>query len=120
MIPELDASFTDRDTQMHGDVTLYALPKNIGLTFNTTGEVPQITYDADSRLGQILMNYSEKPGGLAVHGEVTDLPKYMKIGGIDPIVFDARTGAGAAAHARGPSASKSHWRRACFVHHPAG
>ncbi|RNL61330.1 hypothetical protein EFK50_18410 [Nocardioides marmoriginsengisoli] len=90
VIPLLEASFTDRATQMFGNAKLIDLPKNIGLTFNTTGEVPAVTYDADSRLGSIEVNYSEKPGGLAIHGLISDLPKYMKIGGIDPIEFDAR------------------------------
>lgn len=96
IIPLLSASFTDRDTDMFGNATLVDLPKNIGLTFNTSGEVPEVTYDADSRLGSIDVNYSEKPGGLALHGLISDLPEYMKIGGIDPIEFDARTGPGAA------------------------
>lgn len=96
IIPLLKAAFTDRDTEMFGNATLTDLPKNIGLGFNTSGEVPEVTYDADSRLGSIDLNYSEKPGGLAIHGLITDLPEYMKIGGIDPIVFDARTSAGAA------------------------
>jgi len=90
IIPEMDASFTDRSTGMFGNATLTDLPKTIGLTFNTSGEVPEVTYDADSRLGSIDVNYSEKPGGLAIHGLISDLPKYMKIGGIDPIEFDAR------------------------------
>lgn len=94
VIPLLEASFTDRDTEMFGNARLTDLPKNIGLTFNTTGEVPQVTYDADSRLGSIELNYSEEPGGLAIHGLISDLPKYMKIGGLDPMVFDARTGPG--------------------------
>jgi len=94
IIPEMDATFTDRDTQMFGKAELHDLPKNIGLTFNTSGEVPEVTYDADSRLGSIELTYSEKPGGLAIHGLIEDLPKYMKIGGLDPMVFDARTGAG--------------------------
>jgi hypothetical protein len=94
VIPLLTASFTDRTTQMFGNAKLTDLPKNIGLTFNTSGETPQITYDADSRLGSIEANYSEKPGGLGLHALISDLPKYMKIGGINPIVFDARTAAG--------------------------
>ncbi len=81
---------------MFGNVRLTDLPKTIGLTFNTSGEVPAITYDASSRLGSIDVNYSEKPGGLALHGLISDLPKYMKIGGIDPIEFDARNSAGGA------------------------
>lgn len=93
VIPLLEAGFTDRDTQMHATGKLVDLPKTIGLTFNTSGDVPQITYDADSRLGSIDLSYSEKPGGLAVHGLISDLPKYMKIGGIDPMVFDARDAA---------------------------
>lgn len=95
VIPLLEASFTDRDTEMFGNAKLTDLPKTIGLTFNTSGEVPEITYDADSRLGSIEMNYSEKPGGLALHGLISDLPQYMRIGGIDPMVFDARTSAAA-------------------------
>ena len=53
VIPLLTASFTDRTTQMFGNAKLTDLPKNIGLTFNTSGGTPQITYDADSRLGSI-------------------------------------------------------------------
>jgi hypothetical protein len=94
VIPLLTASFTDRDTQMFGNVKLTDLPKNIGLTFNTSGGTPEVTYDADSRLGSIEANYSEKPGGLGLHALISDLPQYMKIGGINPIVFDARTAAG--------------------------
>lgn len=96
VIDLLEASFTDRDTEMFATAKLTDLPKTIGLTFNTSGEVPLITYDADSRLGSIDVTYSEKPDGLAIHGLISDLPKYMKIGGIDPMVFDARTGPAAA------------------------
>ncbi len=96
VIPELEASFTDRDSGMFGNAKLTDLPKNIALTFNTEGESPEVTYDADSRLGSIELNYSEKPGGLGIHGLISDLPQYMRIGGLDPIVFDARTSAGAA------------------------
>ncbi|MFL6159265.1 MAG: hypothetical protein ACJ72D_24530 [Marmoricola sp.] len=92
VIPEMDASFTDRGTGMHGDAKLTNLPKTIGLTFNTSGENPDVTYNADSRLGSIELNYSEKPGGLGIHGLISDLPKYMHAGGLNPIVFDARTG----------------------------
>ncbi|MCW2786483.1 MAG: hypothetical protein JWP74_3000 [Marmoricola sp.] len=92
VIPEMDATFTDRDSGMHGDAKLTDLPQTIGLTFNTSGDNPQVAYNADSRLGSIDVNYSEKPGGLALHGLINDLPKYMKIGGLDPITFDARTG----------------------------
>ncbi|HET6154028.1 MAG TPA: hypothetical protein VFE15_13830 [Marmoricola sp.] len=92
VIPEMDASFTDRGTQMHGDAKLTNLPKTIGLTFNTSGDNPDVTYNADSRLGSINLNYSEKPGGLAIHGLINDLPQYMHAGGLNPIVFDARTG----------------------------
>lgn len=95
VIPLLTASFTDRETEMFGNATLTDLPKNIGVTFNTTGETPEVTYDADSRLGSIDLNYSEKPGGLGIHGLIEDLPEYMRITGLDPIVFDARTSAGA-------------------------
>lgn len=97
VIPLLQAAFTDRDTGMYATGKLTDIPKSIGLTFNTSGEIPEITYDADSRLGGIDLTYSEKPGGLAIHGLISDLPPYMKIGGIDPIVFDARTSSGAAA-----------------------
>lgn len=96
IIPLLTASFTDRDTEMFGNATLTDLPKNIGVTFNTTGATPEVTYDADSRLGSIELNYSEKPGGLGIHGLISDLPQYMRITGLDPIVFDARTGPAAA------------------------
>jgi hypothetical protein len=90
IIPLLRASFTDRDTEMFAKAELTDLPKNIALAFNTSGAVPEVTYDADSRLGSIDVTYSEKPGGLALHGLISDLPPYLKIGGIDPIVFDAR------------------------------
>jgi hypothetical protein len=96
VIPLLQASFTDRDTQMFATAELHSLPQSIGLTFNTSGDIPEITYDADSRLGSIDVTYSEKPGGLGIHGLISDLPEYMKIGGIDPIVFDARTSSDAA------------------------
>lgn len=96
VIPLLTASFTDRATQMFGSAKLTDLPENIGLTFNTSGESPEVTYDADSRLGSIELDYSEKPGGLGIHGVIDDLPEYMRIGGLDPIVFDARSSAGAA------------------------
>jgi len=94
VIPEMDASFDDRASNMHGDAKLTNLPKNIDLTFNTSGATPSATYSADSRLGSIVLNYLEKPGGLALHGEIQDLPQYMKIGGLNPLVFDARTGPG--------------------------
>lgn len=96
VIPLLEATFTDRETEMFGSAKLTDLPKNIGLTFNTSGETPEVTYDADSRLGSIELDYSEKPGGLGIHGLIEDLPEYMRITGLDPIVFDARTSAGAA------------------------
>lgn len=96
VIPLLEASFTDRETEMFGNAKLTDLPKNIGVTFNTTGETPEVTYDADSRLGSIELNYSEEPNGLGIHGLIEDLPEYMRITGLDPIVFDARTSGGAA------------------------
>ena len=58
VIPLLTASFTDRATQMFGNVKLTDLSKIIGLAFNTSGGTPEITYDADSRLGSIEANYS--------------------------------------------------------------
>jgi len=92
VIPELDASFDDRVSQMHGDATLTGIPKTIGLTFNTSGPTPAVTYSADSRLSSIVLNYSEKPGGMAIHGEINDLPKFMSVSGMNPLKFDARTG----------------------------
>ncbi|MCW2797602.1 hypothetical protein [Nocardioides sp.] len=93
VIPLLEAAFTLRDTDTFATVKLTDLPKNIGLTFNTSGPVPAVTYDADSRLGSIEATYQEEPGGLAIHGLISDLPQHMTIGGIDPMVFDARTSA---------------------------
>lgn len=95
VIPQLAASFTDRETEMFGNATLTDIPQSIGLTFNTSGETPEVTYDADSRLGSIELNYSEKPGGLGIHGLISDLPEYLLVSGLDPIVFDARTSEGA-------------------------
>lgn len=92
VIPLLEATFLDRDTHMTGTAALTLLPKNIALTFNTSGPSPQVTYNADSRLGSIDLLYSESPGGLLIHGLIADLPKYMKVSGADPISFDARTG----------------------------
>jgi len=92
VIPQLKAAFTLRDTQQSASVTLTDLPKTIGLTFNTSGKIPEITYDADSRLGSIDATYQEKPGAMALHALISNLPKYLKIGGMDPMVFDARTG----------------------------
>lgn len=91
VIPLLEGSFTDRDTEAFASVALTDLPERIGLTFNTSGDTPQITYDADSRLGSIDATYQEAPDGLALHAEISDLPPYLSIGGIDPMVFDART-----------------------------
>jgi hypothetical protein len=96
VIPLLEASFTKRDTNTFATAKLTDLPKNIALTFNTTGGTPQVTYDADSRLGSIEATYQEAPGALGIHAKISDLPKYMKITGKDPISFDARTGALAA------------------------
>ena len=93
IIPLLEAAFTLRDTDTFATVKLTDLPKNIGLTFNTSGPVPEVTYDADSRLGSIDATYQEAPGGLAIHGLISDLPQHMTIGGIDPMVFDARSSA---------------------------
>lgn len=93
VIPLLEAAFTLRDTDTFATAKLTDLPKNIGLTFNTSGPVPEVTYDADSRLGSIEATYQEAPGGLAIHGLISDLPQHMTIGGIDPMVFDARTSA---------------------------
>ena len=42
VIPLLQAHFEDRDTGMFGTAELNVLPKNIGLTFNTSGDVPEI------------------------------------------------------------------------------
>ena len=86
----LEASFTLRDTQQFATAKLTDLPNNIR-GFNTTGATPQITYAADSRLGSIEATYQEAPGALGIHAKISDLPKYMKIGGQDPTVFDART-----------------------------
>jgi hypothetical protein len=94
-ISELDASFTKRDTQQFATVEMTALPKTIGLTFNTSGDTPHVTYSADSRLGSIDATYQEAPGAMALHGRIEDLPEYMSINGKDPIVFDARTSASA-------------------------
>jgi hypothetical protein len=96
IIPELDGSFLQRDTQTYGAFTLNGLPKNITLTFNTTGAAPEITYEADSRLGSIDGVYIKAPGDLAFHATISDLPQYMKIHGQDPISFDARTSSAAA------------------------
>ncbi len=92
IIPEMDATFTNRDSGMTGSATLKGLPKTIGLTFNTSGDSPSVTYNADSRLQSIDLNYSQKPGGLAIHAAISNLPQYMTAGGLNPIVFDARTG----------------------------
>src|SRR5207248_4391036 len=43
VIPELDGTFLQRDTQTFGGFTLNGLPKNITLTFNTASGAPQIT-----------------------------------------------------------------------------
>lgn len=95
VIPHLTGAFTDRDTQMNGSIEFTDIPRTIGLTFNTSGAVPDITYEADSRMGQIHATYSEAPGGLAIDATIDSLPQFMHIGGVDPIVFDARTSAGA-------------------------
>lgn len=91
IIPLLEASFTLRDTDTFATAKLTDLPKNIDLTFNTSGGTPQVTYAADSRLGSIEATYQEAPGALGVHAKISDLPQYMKITGKDPISFDART-----------------------------
>ncbi|MBO9524395.1 MAG: hypothetical protein J7518_22890 [Nocardioidaceae bacterium] len=95
VIPELTASFEQRDTKMSASAKLTDLPKKIGLAWNTSGETPSVSYDADSRLGSIDLGYTEKPDGLVLHGTISNLPKYMKVSGLDPIVFDARTAADA-------------------------
>lgn len=97
VIPLLEAAFTKRDTDTFATAKLTDLPKNIDLTFNTSGATPQVTYDADSRLGSIEATYQEAPGALALHALISDLPQHMTIGGKDPMDFDARTSAGAAA-----------------------
>ncbi len=91
VIPELDGSFLKRDTQTFGGFTLLGLPKNIQLTFNTTGVAPEITYEADSRLTSIEGTYQKAPGDLSFHALISDLPQFMRIHGQDPTVFDART-----------------------------
>ena len=96
VIPDLHGSFTQRDTDTIGDFKLTDLPKNIQLTFNTSGAAPVITYAADSQLGAIEGTYQKAPGGLSFHALISQLPQYMLIQGQDPIVFDARTSAGAA------------------------
>lgn len=96
VIPLLTGSFTKRDTNTFANVKLTDLPKNIDLGFNTSGATPQVTYDADSRLGSIEATYQEAPGALALHALISDLPQHMTIGGKDPMVFDARTSAAGA------------------------
>ncbi len=96
VIPLLEASFTLRDTMQFASATLTQLPKNIALGFNTTGDTPQITYDADSRLGSIEATYQEAPGAMTLYALISDLPPHMTIGGQDPMVFDARSSAAGA------------------------
>lgn len=91
VIPDLHGSFLQRDTQTYGDFKLTDIPKNITLTFNTTGVAPEITYEADSRLGSIEGTYRKAPDDLSFHALISDLPQFMRIHGQDPIVFDART-----------------------------
>jgi hypothetical protein len=96
IIPELDGSFTQRDTGTTANFTLDDLPKNITATWAISGSNPQVTYSADSQLGEIQGFYQQAPGGLTFQTTITDLPQYMLISGTSPIVFDARTSAGAA------------------------
>ncbi|MCU1657396.1 MAG: hypothetical protein JWO57_2052 [Pseudonocardiales bacterium] len=91
IIPDLHGSFTQRDTGTIADLKLTQLPKNISLSFNTSGAAPQISYGADSRLGSIDGTYQQSPGGLSFHAVISDLAQFMSISGQDPIVFDART-----------------------------
>lgn len=93
IIPELDGSFLKRDTNTSAAFTLLGLPKNITLTFNTSGASPDITYAADSRLTSITGDYQKAPNDLSFHAQISDLPQYMRIHGQDPTVFDARTAA---------------------------
>src|SRR5205814_1493571 len=96
IIPELDGTFLQRDTQTYGAFTLNGLPKNITLTFNTAGPAPEITYEADSRLGSIEGTYIKAPGDLAFRAVISDLPQFMRIHGQDPMSFDTRTSSAAA------------------------
>lgn len=91
VIPDLTGSFTKRDTQTLASLSLLQLPKNIAVTFNTSGAAPSLTYSADSRLGKIDATYQKAPNDLAFHGVISDLPLYLAIQGQAPIVFDART-----------------------------
>jgi hypothetical protein len=91
VIPDLHGSFLQRDTQLLGNFKLTDLPKHITLTFNTTGAAPEITYEADSRLGSIDGLYQKAPNDLSFHALISDLPQFMRVHGQDPIVFDART-----------------------------
>src|SRR5205807_6973818 len=79
------------DSGQQAAVTLTSVPKNINATWATGGTSPAITYSADSRLGALSAFYQEAPGATTFFGQVSDLPLFMSIAGVDPLTFDARS-----------------------------
>jgi hypothetical protein len=96
VISSVDATYKQLDSGQQAVVGLTNVPKNITATWATGGASPSITYSADSRLGSLSAFYQEAPGATTFFGKVSDLPLFMKISGVDPITFDARSAPAAA------------------------
>lgn len=96
VIASVDARYEEIDIGRIAEVGLDQVPKNITATWATGGDEPQITYEADSRLGALSAFYQQAPASTSFFGQVSDLPLFMSVAGVDPIVFDARTSAGGA------------------------
>ncbi len=92
--------FATRDSGFNnvtiGSATLAAVPKNVTLGWSTSGATPSVTYGADSRLGSLQAFYQQAPGQTTFSGTISDLPLYMRLSGLDPLVFSAQTSGDAA------------------------
>jgi hypothetical protein len=96
IINSVDGSYQQPDVGQIAHFTLNQVPKNITATWQPGGNKPMITYNADSRLGSLSAFYQQATGHTSFLGQVTDLPLYMQVAGVDPITFDARTSPAAA------------------------
>ncbi|MDQ6616662.1 MAG: hypothetical protein M3083_18440 [Actinomycetota bacterium] len=101
VVSNVSAFFSQRDSAfanvLIGSATLVSVPKNVALSWNTSGANPSVTYNADSRLGSLQAFYQQAPGQTTFSATVADLPPFMKLSGLDPLVFSAQTAPGSAA-----------------------
>jgi hypothetical protein len=101
VINSVSVAFAQRDSSfanvLVGRASLGSVPKNITLGWSTAGATPSVTYSADSRLGSLQAFYQQAPGQTTFSATVADLPLFMRLSGLDPLVFSAQTSAAAAA-----------------------